>query len=67
MGLTRARRLTNPRDSFALRADSLAGRSVLLLDDVTTTGATLRAATAALAEARPRQLTPLALAGTPAL
>ena len=45
--LARAARLRNVRGAFALRR-SLGGRRVALLDDVTTTGATVRAATEAL-------------------
>jgi predicted amidophosphoribosyltransferase len=56
------------RGSFRARPGALAGRRALLLDDVTTTGATLAEAGRTLrAAARPRSLTPLALAGTPAL
>jgi len=68
MELPRARRLANVRGSFRARPGALAGRRALLLDDVTTTGATLAEAARALrASARPGRLTPVALAGTPAL
>lgn len=67
-GLSRAARRANVRDSFAARGGALRGQRVLLLDDVTTTGATLREAARVLRrEARPESLTPVALAGTPAL
>jgi len=46
-GRTRAQRRALERDSFALRGLSCAG-SVLLVDDVVTTGTTLRRATEAL-------------------
>jgi predicted amidophosphoribosyltransferase len=58
-------RRTSPFGSFAARADSLRGRRVLLLDDVTTSGATLRAAGDALAgQAGALRVEPAALAGT---
>lgn len=49
-GRSRARRLQLPRCSFSSRA-AANGRSLLLVDDVTTTGTTLRRATEALLEA----------------
>lgn len=58
-------RRTSPRGSFAARPDSLRGRRVLLLDDVTTSGATLRAASdALLTDAGAQAVEPAALAGT---
>ena len=48
VGHDRRWRLENVRDAFAWRGDPLAGRSVLLVDDVATTGATLEACAAAL-------------------
>lgn len=65
--LPRAARLANPDGSFAAHEGALRGRDVLLLDDVTTTGATLCAAARALRRAGPRRLVALALAGTPVL
>ena len=66
--LARAQRLANVRGSFRARSGALDGRRTLLLDDVTTTGATLAEAARVLrASARPKRLTPVALAGTPAL
>lgn len=51
-GLTLAERQTNLRDSFAVRRpEQLRGKRVLLVDDVFTTGATLRASTACLKKA----------------
>ncbi len=46
-GRTRAQRLTMPRKSFSARR-GVAGARALLVDDVTTTGTTLRRASAAL-------------------
>ncbi len=67
-GLSRKARLANVRGSFAARRGALRGRRVVLLDDVTTTGATLREAARVLRGAAGAQsLTPVALAGTPAL
>lgn len=58
-------RRANPLGSFAARAGALRGRRVLLLDDVTTSGATLGAASdALLAQAGARSVEPAALAGT---
>ncbi len=65
-GRTLRERQGNVRDSFRVRSDALRGRRVLLLDDVATTGATLREAQAQLwRRAKPRSITPIALAGTP--
>jgi ComF family protein len=50
VGLSRAARRTNVRGAFAA-AESLGGRTVLLVDDVTTTGSTLGSAAAACLDA----------------
>jgi len=66
--LTRAQRLRNLRGAFVLeplRAQQLAGRRVLLVDDVMTTGATLHAAAAPLREAGVAHVGALVLARTP--
>lgn len=61
--LTRAERLTNMRDAFGVaHGELLAGKHILLIDDVTTTGATLRAAKAALLPHSPASITCVALA-----
>ncbi len=54
-GLGRAARLRNPVRQFTA-LDSAAGRRLLLIDDVTTTGATLREASRALARAGVRSV-----------
>ena len=67
-GLGPADRRRNVRGSFRARRAALRGRSVLLLDDVTTTGATLDEAAVTLREeAGARRVLRVALAGTIAL
>ena len=48
VGHDRRWRLENVRDAFEWQGGPLVGRSILLIDDVTTTGATLEACAAAL-------------------
>lgn len=65
--LPRDQRLRNLRGAFALEplaAAQIAGRRVLLVDDVMTTGATLQAAAAVLREAGAAHITALVLART---
>lgn len=67
--LGRAERLRNLAGAFAVppqRTATLAGRRVLLIDDVTTTGATLLAATRALRAAGAAAVDTLVFARTPA-
>jgi ComF family protein len=64
-GLGLSERRENVRGSFSARRGALRGQRVLLVDDVTTTGATLAEAAAALRPARPRELLLGALAATP--
>lgn len=66
-GLTRAQRLRNVRGAYAVaaaRAHELAGRRVLLLDDVMTTGASLHEAARALRQAGAAQVSALVFART---
>jgi ComF family protein len=68
-GLGRAQRLRNLQGALAvdpLRASALQGRSVLLVDDVMTTGATLQAAAQALRQAGAGTVSALVFARTPA-
>ena len=61
--LTRRERLTNLEDAFAVRRpERVRDQHILLIDDVLTTGATLKAARAALAPHSPASITCLALA-----
>lgn len=65
VGLTRAERKLNVRGAFAVppeQASRVAGRRVLLIDDVITTGATCGAAARALRRAGAMQIDVLALA-----
>lgn len=67
-GLTVAARRANVAASFRTRPGALAGRRVLLLDDVATTGATLVEAARSLRSASgARRITLAALAGTEAV
>jgi len=66
-GLSRAARLHNLHRAFAVPMPALVqGRHVLLVDDVLTTGATLRGASQALLHAGAAAITVLAVARTPA-
>jgi ComF family protein len=51
VGLGAAQRKANVRDAFEWQGESLSGSSVLVIDDVCTTGATLEACAAALRRA----------------
>ena len=62
-GLTEAQRLANAKDSFLIRRpEEISQKRVLLVDDVFTTGATLRAAAAALKKAGAAHVSALTLA-----
>jgi len=61
VGLSREERWVNVRGAFRCRLGELRGRSVLLLDDVMTTGATLEACADALLEAGAREVWALTL------
>ena len=66
--LTRAQRLRNLRGAFAVAArmqSQIAGRTVLLVDDVMTTGATFTMASRSLLQSGAAQVNVLCLARTP--
>jgi ComF family protein len=63
LGLTGEKRQSNVRGAFAARED-FSGRGVLLLDDVITTGATVRECAAVLRNAGAGEIVALAVAGT---
>lgn len=61
--LTKKERLTNLRDAFGVTdGEIIQGKHILLVDDVTTTGATLEEAKRALQVHKPASVTRLALA-----
>ncbi len=64
--LDRAQRLKNLHGAFTINArgvpNTISSLHILLLDDVMTTGTTLRSAKAALATLRPASITCVALA-----
>ena len=62
VGLKALERAENVRDAFRCQNDTLAGKQVLLVDDVLTTGATLRACAGALLQGKARAVWGLTLA-----
>jgi ComF family protein len=64
VGLESAERLENVRGAFLARRELVQNQALLLLDDVTTTGATLEAAAEALLNGGARQVYALTLART---
>jgi ComF family protein len=66
VGLNRSDRRENVRDAFAVAArDAVAGKSLLLLDDVITTGATCSEAARTLRDAGATEVSVIALAREP--
>jgi ComF family protein len=65
VGRSRAERLAGPPGAVALRAGTVAPERALLVDDVLTTGATLRACAEALRNAGTRTVKAVAYARTP--
>ena len=63
--LPRAARHLNLENAFTAHGDGLRGLHWVIVDDVTTTGATLRAAAACLKKAGARRVTGLTVARTP--
>lgn len=64
--LSREERARNVASAFAVRKPAtIAGRHILLVDDVSTTGATLEACRRALESARPKSVRSVVLARTP--
>ncbi len=62
--LTRSERLTNLTDAFRLKnPHKTAGMTILLVDDVTTTGATFEACAQALTQDTPKRIIGVAAAG----
>ncbi len=56
VGLSREERRQNVRDAFVAQSSIVRDKTVLVIDDVTTTGATLESCTAALLKAGARQV-----------
>src|SRR3990167_7452312 len=61
--LRRSKRLENLKDCFAVKnRQKIAGRNIILIDDVTTTGATLKEARSVLKEAGTKKIIAITLA-----
>ena len=66
-GLSRTQRRENVKDAFVADKSLVAGRIILLVDDVMTTGATLDSCARALCTAAAREVLALTVARTPAI
>jgi ComF family protein len=64
-GLTRPQRRENVRGAFEAQASAVKDRTILLIDDVMTTGATLDSCAAALRAAGAQRVLALSVARTP--
>lgn len=64
VGLNIAERNTNMKNAFKANPDIVSGKSILLIDDVMTTGVTLNECARALLEARATEVNALTLART---
>ncbi len=61
-GLSRAERLINTQEAFLYHGPTLAGKNILLIDDVVTTGATLESIARSLKNSMPNSIVGLAIA-----
>lgn len=62
VGLSARERLENVKDAFSARGDLVEGKTILVIDDVTTTSATIQACCTALLQAGARQVYAMTLA-----
>jgi competence protein ComFC len=62
VGLSEKDRLKNVRGAFKAKSESLSGKNILIVDDITTTGATIQNCATALLEAGAVQIYGLTVA-----